>query len=157
MQSAGQAWNASQKDRASGANEHARVQRWVHIDLKREWMCVTDDELQILPWQTPKNGVACSCSHVLLLLSTVNWLWPGEDAERPIKKKTQNASPLDIHCVHQRRTCKGFITVKTLPFHSNSPTCRHCVDGHSQRALEAHQNPETTRATKKENQGQENK
>ena len=34
MQSAGLAWNASQKDGASGESEHARVQRWVHNDLK---------------------------------------------------------------------------------------------------------------------------
>ena len=53
MQSAGLAWNASQKDGASGESEHARVQRWVHNDLKREWLCVIDDELRILPWQTP--------------------------------------------------------------------------------------------------------
>ena len=53
MQSAGLAWNTSQKDGASGAREHARVQQWVHNDLKREWLCVIDDQLQILPWQTP--------------------------------------------------------------------------------------------------------
>ena len=68
MQSAGLAWNASQKDWASGASEHARVQRWVHNDLKKEWLCVIDDELRILPWQKPKYGVAYSCSHVLLVL-----------------------------------------------------------------------------------------
>ena len=50
MQRAGPAWGASQKDRASGVSEHARVQRRVHIDLKREWMCVIDDHdaLEIL-------------------------------------------------------------------------------------------------------------
>ena len=62
MQSAGLAWNASQKDRASGASEHARVQRWVHNGLKREWLCFIDDDLRILPWQIsrPHHGVAYS-------------------------------------------------------------------------------------------------
>ena len=59
--------NARQKDRASGASEHARGQRWVHNDLKREWLCVINDALEILPWQTPKYGVAYSCSPVLLV------------------------------------------------------------------------------------------
>ena len=34
--------------------------------MKRECLCVIDDELRILPWQTPQYGVAYSCSHVLL-------------------------------------------------------------------------------------------
>ena len=33
----------------------------------KEWLCVIDDELRILPWQTPSYGVAYSCSHILLL------------------------------------------------------------------------------------------
>ena len=65
-QRASAAWSAGQKDRAFGVSEHARVQRRVHNDLKREWLCVIDDTLEILPWQTPKYGVAYSCSHILL-------------------------------------------------------------------------------------------
>ena len=68
MQRAGPAWSAGQKDEASGVSEHARVQWCVHNDLKREWLCVINDELQILPWQTPKYRVAHSCSDVLLIL-----------------------------------------------------------------------------------------
>ena len=47
-------------------SKYARVQRCVHNDLKREWLCVIDNALQILLWQTPKYGVAYSYSHVLL-------------------------------------------------------------------------------------------
>ena len=67
MQGAGPARTASQNDRAFKESEHARVQRWVHNGLKREWLCVIDDGLRILPWQTPKYGVAYSSSYVLLL------------------------------------------------------------------------------------------
>ena len=60
MPRAGPTWNASQKDRASGVSEHARVQGWVprpHA-LKGEWLCVIDDTFENLPWQTSKYGVA---------------------------------------------------------------------------------------------------
>ena len=35
---------------ASGVSEHARVQRCMHNDLQREWLCVINDELEILLW-----------------------------------------------------------------------------------------------------------
>ena len=71
MQRAGPAWNASQKDQASGVSERACVQRWVHNDLKREWLSNIDDALEILLWQTPKYGVAYSCSNALLVICFV--------------------------------------------------------------------------------------
>ena len=68
MQRARPAWSTSQKDRASGVSEHASAQRCVLNGQKRESLCVFDDALEILPWQTPKYGVAYSCSYVLLVL-----------------------------------------------------------------------------------------
>ena len=47
MQSAGLAWKASQKDGASGESEHARAQRWVHNDLKREFFKVENNSLEL--------------------------------------------------------------------------------------------------------------
>ena len=72
MQWTDPAWTASQNDRAcrERESEHARVQRWVHNDPKREWLCVIDDTLEILPWQTPKYGVAYS----LRLPPMYSWL-----------------------------------------------------------------------------------
>ena len=70
-QRAGPACIASQKDPACGVSEYARIQQWVHNDLKREWLCVLDDALKISPWQTPKNGVSYFCSRVLLVHENV--------------------------------------------------------------------------------------
>ena len=33
----------------SAVSEHSRVQRRVHNDVKREWLCVIDNALDILP------------------------------------------------------------------------------------------------------------
>ena len=79
MQSAGLACNPSQKDRASGESEHARVQRWVHNDLKREWLCVIDDELRILPWQTPYSLAHSMELHTLVLM--YSWYYPCQKKE----------------------------------------------------------------------------
>ena len=69
MQRVGPARTASRIDRAFIEREHAHVQRWVHNDLKREWLWVIDDALEILPWLTlSKYEVAYSSSSVLLLL-----------------------------------------------------------------------------------------
>ena len=72
MQSAGLAWNASRKDEAFGASEHARFQRWVHNDLKRERLCVIDDELRILPWQTHSMELPT------LVLMYSCWYWSAD-------------------------------------------------------------------------------
>ena len=68
MQRAGPARTAGQNNQASRESKHARAQRWVHNDMKREWLCVIDDALEIMPWQTPKCGVAYSSCYVLLLI-----------------------------------------------------------------------------------------
>ena len=67
MQRAGRARTASKNDQGFRESDYARVQ-WEHNDLNREWLCVINDTLRILPWQTPKCGVAYSSSYVLLVI-----------------------------------------------------------------------------------------
>ena len=63
---------ASQNDRVFRESEHARVERWVHNNLKREWLCVIDDALEILPWQTATYGIAYSSSYVLFYILSIS-------------------------------------------------------------------------------------
>ena len=81
-----------------------------YITTWKEWLCVIDDALEILPWQTPKYGVAYSCSFVLLvsgwefLSYLVNWV-DGSATTKVFPNFIVRRSSLRQDQIEQRSTC----------------------------------------------------
>ena len=127
----------------------------MHNILKREWLRVIDDALEILPWQTPKYGVAYSCSHVLLLVHFAVrekrtrkfyklLLWSGENFTRrlaSVKQERvgicaffwdeQKCFPKRLRTRQVRRELTRLLAIKTKTFfygfHPGRVTGSFCV------------------------------
>ena len=122
MQRPSQAQTASQNDRTLRESERARVQRWVLNDLKRELLCVIEDALEILPWQTFNFLWSCilflSCTSTLALVTTFRLSLDLPVRSNPTIARSFPYMGMSGPRTHFRRQCRR------MPLPSNSKASR---------------------------------